>query len=101
MKLAYRNYIRVRDTATAVGEVQPPIAKGWFTPQMVKEKTDMAINTVKKYLSQMEEDGVIEKIVGSKTLTVYRFSEVYNMGFLADRVQRAIGHGEVKNANAE
>jgi len=99
VKLAYRNYLAVRDVATAVGEVQPSIAKGWFTPQMVREKTTMTINTVKKYLSEMEEDGVIEKIVGSKTLTVYRFTDVYLMGFKSDRVQAAIMRGEVKNAN--
>lgn len=90
MKLAYKNYLVVRDAATVVGEGIQGMMHGCFTPQMVREKTPLTINTVKKYLSQMEEDEVIVKVVGSPTLTVYRLCEDYRAGFKNDRVQQAI-----------
>jgi hypothetical protein len=98
MKLVYRNYLKVRDAATAVGEGAPNAMHMCFTPQMVVKETGMTVNTVKKYLSEMEEDGVITKIVAAKTLTVYRFCEDYLAGFKNDRVQTAIQDGVVKNA---
>lgn len=86
MKLVLRNYMRVRDAATVVGEGAPSPMHMCFTPQMVQKESGFTLNTVKRYLSEMEEDGVITKIVAAKTLTVYRFCDTYLAGLSGDRV---------------
>jgi len=86
MKLELRNYMRVRDAAYSIGEEKEGFAAFIFTPRQVMEKTGFTRNTVEKYLSLMETDQVITKIVVSPRVTIYRFCKSYLMGITGDRL---------------
>lgn len=86
MKLALRNYMRVRDASFAIGEKQPKAAAFMFTVNQVVEVTGFSANTVRKYLSEMVSDGVIREIVVSKSVTIYKFEKSYLMGITGDRL---------------
>jgi len=96
MRLENRNYMWVRDTAYSIGERQPKAASFMFTPNQVMEQLGFSRNTVNKYLSRMEEDGVIAKIVVSPKVTIYRFCKSYLMGVTGDRLSTNNATGREK-----
>jgi len=76
----------VRDAAYSIGEGKKGIALFCFSITEVMKKLGFSRNTVKKYLSQMIEDGVIKQIVITDDLTVYRFEKSYLDGATGDRL---------------
>lgn len=86
MKAAIRNYMWVRDTASAVAYEKKGLAKYCFSVGEVVKAIGFSRNTVQKYVDQMEEDGSIKKMVVAPSLVAYRFTEEYRAGFVGDRV---------------
>lgn len=86
MKATIRNYMWVRDAASAIAYEKKGLAKYCFTVGEVVQQLGFSRNTVQKYIDQMEEDKSIKKMIVSKSLTAYRFTEDYRAGLIADRV---------------
>lgn len=86
MKLKTRNFMWVRNHAFDIGMSHTGVSEGWFTVGQVAEALGFSRTTVKKYVDMLIEDGAVEQIVSSKSLNIYRFTELYKSGLGADRL---------------